>query len=100
RRDGKPPASPTLITRLRSLFGSRAPAATPATAEGEDMVAIKCNLCENTPLNRPGASRPAYSCEENCPTGALVRVNPQKYFDEIDQTLGLVFRDSTHAIGR
>jgi len=99
-RDGKPPASPTLITRLRSLFGSSVPAATPATVEGEDLVAIKCNLCENTTLNPPGASRPAYSCEENCPTGALVRVNPQKYFDEIDQTLGLVFRDSTHAIGR
>ena len=99
-RDGKPPASPGLVSRLRSLFGSSAPPAPAAAAEGEDMVAIKCNLCENTSLNRPGASRPAYSCEENCPTGALVRVNPQTYFEEIDQTLGLVFRDQTHAIGR
>jgi hypothetical protein len=81
------------------LFGSSAPpAATPE--EGEDMVAIKCNLCESTPLNPPGAKRPAYSCEENCPTGALVRVNPQEYFDEVGKTLGLVFRDQTHAIGR
>lgn len=99
-RDGKPPASPGLISRLRNLFGSSAPPAPAAAAEGEDMVAIKCNLCENTSLNPAGASRPAYSCEENCPTGALVRVNPQTYFDEIDQTLGLVFRDQTHAIGR
>jgi hypothetical protein len=64
------------------------------------MVAIKCNLCESTPLNPAGAKRPAYSCEENCPTGALVRVNPQEYFGEIEKTLGLVFRDQTHAIGR
>ncbi|HJZ82244.1 MAG TPA: cyclic nucleotide-binding domain-containing protein [Pyrinomonadaceae bacterium] len=74
-------------------------AGTPA-AESDDMVAIKCNLCANTPLNPTGASRLSYSCEENCPTGALVRVDPQKYFDEVDQTLGLVFRDETHAIGR
>jgi hypothetical protein len=64
------------------------------------MVAIKCNLCEHTPLNPEGAKRPAYSCELNCPTGALVRVNPQEYFDEVEKTLGLVFRDQTHAIGR
>jgi Fe-S-cluster-containing dehydrogenase component len=66
----------------------------------DDMVAIKCNLCEHTPLNPEGAKRPAYSCELNCPTGALVRVNPQEYFDEVEKTLGLVFRDQTHAIGR
>jgi len=72
----------------------------PPAAESDDMVAIKCNLCESTPLNPSGASRPAYSCEENCPTGALVRVNPQEYFGEIERTLGLVFRDQTHAIGR
>ena len=75
-------------------------AGTAAGTESDDMVAIKCNLCANTPLNPSGASRPAYSCEENCPTGALVRVNPTKYFDEVEQTLGLVFRDDTHAIGR
>ncbi len=75
------------------------PTQTPAKPE-DDMVAIKCNLCEHTPLNPEGAKRPAYSCEENCPTGALVRVNPQEYFDEVEKTLGLVFRDQTHAIGR
>ena len=72
----------------------------PAAKPEDDMVAIKCNLCEHTPLNPEGAKRPAYSCEENCPTGALVRVNPHEYFDEVEKTLGLVFRDQTHAIGR
>lgn len=91
---------PDLIGRLKSLFSFSAQAPAPVAAEGEDMVAIKCNLCEATPLNPAGASRPAYSCEENCPTGALVRVNPQEYFGEIEKTLGLVFRDQTHAIGR
>ncbi len=43
-------------------------------------VAAKCNLCEKTTLNPPGVSRQAYSCEENCPTGALVRVDPREYF--------------------
>ncbi|HEX5703116.1 MAG TPA: cyclic nucleotide-binding domain-containing protein [Pyrinomonadaceae bacterium] len=126
-RDGEPVVAGGLMTRLRMLFGSSAPpvavleveakpesgtvpavgAATapqaapkPAAKPEDDMVAIKCNLCEHTPLNPEGAKRPAYSCEENCPTGALVRVNPQEYFDEVEKTLGLVFRDQTHAIGR
>jgi len=88
-----------LKTRISSLFSFNVqkPA---AAVESDDMLAIKCNLCESTPLNPSGASRPAYSCEENCPTGALVRVNPQEYFGEIEKTLGLVFRDQTHAIGR
>jgi len=63
-------------------------------------VAIKCNLCEQTPLNPAGARRQAYSCEENCPTGALVRVDPIEYFSEAGSTQGIVFRDQTHAIGR
>ena len=66
----------------------------------DDVVAIKCNLCEDTPLNPKGANRKAYSCEENCPTGALVRVKPTEYFTEIGSTQGLVFKDSTHAFGR
>ena len=123
-RNGEPVVSEGLLTRLRKLFGSSAPpmvartvAVTEAKDEGQaqaetksepkaeakpedDMVAIKCNLCEHTPLNPEGTKRPAYSCEENCPTGALVRVNPQEYFDEVGKTVGLVFRDQTHAIGR
>jgi Fe-S-cluster-containing dehydrogenase component/CRP-like cAMP-binding protein len=98
-REGSRTAPLDLKTQISSLFSFnvRKPA---AAIESDDMVAIKCNLCESTPLNPSGASRPAYSCEENCPTGALVRVNPQEYFGEIEKTLGLVFRDQTHAIGR
>jgi Fe-S-cluster-containing dehydrogenase component/CRP-like cAMP-binding protein len=99
-RDAPPTLAPNLVNRIKSLFSFSAPGAAAIAAEGEDMVAIKCNLCEATPLNPAGASRPAYSCEENCPTGALVRVNPHEYFGEIEKTLGLVFRDQTHAIGR
>ncbi len=71
-----------------------------AVEASDDLVAIKCNLCEDTPLNPPGARRKAYSCEENCPTGALVRVDPIEYFSEIGSAQGFVFRDQTHAVGR
>ncbi|HYG11136.1 MAG TPA: cyclic nucleotide-binding domain-containing protein [Pyrinomonadaceae bacterium] len=73
----------------------------PASLGSEPLVAIKCNLCHGTPLNpgRPG-QRAAYSCEENCPTGALVRVNPREYFSEISQVIGTIYVDQTHAIGR
>jgi Fe-S-cluster-containing dehydrogenase component/CRP-like cAMP-binding protein len=98
-RNLPPPARTAPLTRIKNIFSLRASAPAPL-AEADDMIAIKCNLCEHTSLNPNGASRPAYSCEENCPTGALVRVNPHEYFDEIDKTLGLVFRDQTHAIGR
>jgi len=74
---------------------------TPRTpGKEDDLLAIKCNLCANTTLNPPGAQAPAYSCEENCPTGALLRVNPHTYFAEIKQIEGLVFKDATHAIAR
>jgi Fe-S-cluster-containing dehydrogenase component/CRP-like cAMP-binding protein len=86
-------------SKLRKALSFRNPR--PATAEpSDDPVAIKCNLCQATPLNPPGARRQAYSCEENCPTGALVRVDPVEYFSEIGATQGLVFRDQTHAVGR
>lgn len=65
----------------------------------ENLLAVKCNLCKDTGLNKPGAKTAAYSCEENCPTGALVRVNPREYFDEVNQTLGLIQKSRTHAIG-
>src|ERR1051325_9679598 len=89
-----------LVGQLKNLLGKPTPPADPPVREAEDMVAIKCNLCNNTPLNPRGTLRKAYSCEENCPTGALLRVNPHEYFDEINHTLGLVYRDQSHAIGR
>jgi len=98
-RQGAPTIQLDWKSRLNHLFSFNVAKPT-AAVESDDMVAIKCNLCESTSLNPTGASRPAYSCEENCPTGALVRVNPQEYFGEIEKTLGLVFRDQTHAIGR
>jgi Fe-S-cluster-containing dehydrogenase component/CRP-like cAMP-binding protein len=89
-----------LVGQLKNLLGKPTPPAEPPAKEADDMVAIKCNLCEDTPLNPPGATKKAYSCEENCPTGALLRVNPHEYFNEINNTLGLVYRDQSHAIGR
>jgi hypothetical protein len=68
--------------------------------ETDKLLAVKCNLCENTPLNPKGAKDPAYSCQENCPTGALVRVNPREYFAETKNSIGIIFQDQTHAIGR
>jgi Fe-S-cluster-containing dehydrogenase component/CRP-like cAMP-binding protein len=94
-----PPSSNGFASKLRKAFSlrnDRLAAAEPS----DDPVAIKCNLCEDTPLNPPGARRKAYSCEENCPTGALVRVDPIEYFSEIGPAQGFVFRDQTHAVGR
>src|ERR1043165_5252875 len=94
-----PPPNGTLASKLKSAFSFRNER--PATPEvSDDPVAIKCNLCEATPLNPAGAKRQAYSCEENCPTGALVRVDPIEYFSEIGAAQGFVFRDQTHAVGR
>ena len=96
---GVVPEQFSLFARLRNILSLKSPPVA-APLSGEDVVAIKCNLCEATPLNPAGAGRKAYSCEENCPTGALVRVDPLKYFAEIGSTQGLVFQDQTHAIGR
>ena len=89
-----------LLGTLKKTFSlSRLPEPLPLTP-ADDVVAIKCNLCEHTPLNPPGARRQAYSCEENCPTGALLRVDPVKYFTEVESTQGLIFKDQTQAFGR
>ncbi|MFN2531002.1 MAG: cyclic nucleotide-binding domain-containing protein [Pyrinomonadaceae bacterium] len=93
------PESPTFLKTVTQLFSFRThAAATPGTTD--DVVAIKCNLCENTKLNPSGSRRQAYSCEENCPTGALVRVDPLEYFSELGTTEGIIFKDDTHAIGK
>ncbi len=69
-------------------------------ADTDNPVAVNCNLCENTGLNPAGAKKQAYSCEENCPTGALIRIHPLKYFTEVKPSLGFVFRDKKHVVGR
>jgi Fe-S-cluster-containing dehydrogenase component len=98
----KPPAPEplTFVQRARAWFDIKPPTPPPAVEEVDNNVAVKCNLCNNTPLNPAGAKTHAYSCQENCPTGALVRVNPREYFTEVQQKLGTVFRSQTQPIGR
>jgi Fe-S-cluster-containing dehydrogenase component/CRP-like cAMP-binding protein len=94
------PLPPGFGDRLKSWFSLARPVVPPAVTDTENLLAVKCNLCENTPMNPPGAKKAAYSCQENCPTGALVRVNPREYFNEAKGAIGLIFKDQTHAIGR
>jgi Fe-S-cluster-containing dehydrogenase component/CRP-like cAMP-binding protein len=67
-----------------------------AVEQTEDLLAVKCNLCVGTAINPDGSKKQAYSCEENCPTGALLRVDPRVYFAEIKNIEGVIFRDSSH----
>lgn len=87
------------LTSLVSAFSLGEQKLPEPVTQTENLLAVKCNLCKDTGMNPPGAKRAAYSCEENCPTGALVRVNPREYFDEIKSTIGLTQVSSTHAIG-
>jgi hypothetical protein len=101
-RKGEPVVTFDLMGTLRKTFSLTAPPPPPPLplTPADDVVAIKCNLCEHTPLNPQGATRQAYSCEENCPTGALLRVDPVSYFTEVEKMQGLIFRDQTQAFGR
>ncbi|HKV41986.1 MAG TPA: cyclic nucleotide-binding domain-containing protein [Blastocatellia bacterium] len=99
----KPAASASaagLLNRVRDLLRI-APEPLPAAVEQtDDLLAVKCNLCESTTMNPAGSQTRAYSCEENCPTGALARVNPRAYFSETGKIEGLLLVDSNHAVGR
>ncbi|HEV2800657.1 MAG TPA: cyclic nucleotide-binding domain-containing protein [Pyrinomonadaceae bacterium] len=99
-RRGLAPEPRTLLQRLQSVFNLRHPAPPPPVTEVDNNVAVTCNLCHNTPLNPRGANSHVYSCQENCPTGALVRVNPREYFTEAKNRISLVYRDQTQAVGR
>jgi Fe-S-cluster-containing dehydrogenase component/CRP-like cAMP-binding protein len=96
----KRPGPLPFTLRLRHWFSLAPPELPRSVTETEDLLAVKCNLCNDTPLNPAGTSKPVYSCQENCPTGALVRVNPKEYFDEAKGAVGLIYQDQTHAIGR
>jgi len=99
----KSPEVPSLgfLGTLKSWLSLAPQAEPPEVKDTKDLLAVKCNLCENTSLNPKGTKKkPAYSCQENCPTGALVRVNPREYFSEAKNAIGIVFKDRTHAIGR
>ena len=99
RKTGTPHTQPFNL-RLKDWFSLAPPVLPAAVTETEDLLAVKCNLCNNTPLNPEGARKPAFSCEESCPTGALLRVNPKEYFYGTKGAIGLIYRDQTHAIGR
>lgn len=90
-----------LKARLRDYLRIRPEPLPPAVDATEDLLAVKCNLCsDRTGMNPPGSKTRAYSCEENCPTGALARVNPRTYFTEIGAIEGLTLFDQNHAVGR
>jgi Fe-S-cluster-containing dehydrogenase component/CRP-like cAMP-binding protein len=99
RPDGKNGHKSGVFSRLLSPFSLTQPKLPEPVTQTENLLAVKCNLCNNTPLNPASAKTAAYSCEENCPTGALVRVNPREYFDEVNESIGLIRRSKTHAIG-
>lgn len=101
-RKAKPPAAiGGMKEKFRDYLRLRPEPLPPAVDATEDLLAVKCNLCsDRVTLNPPGAKTRAYSCEENCPTGALARVNPKEYFTEIGAIQGLAFLDQTHATGR
>ena len=74
----------------------------PAVETLDDLVAVKCNLCSDSKtLNPPDSKTQKYSCEENCPTGALARINPREYFTEIKGIEGkLCFTGPNQAVSR
>lgn len=87
--------------KLRDYLRLKPEPLPPAVDSTDELVAVKCNLCsDRTSLNPPGAKTPAYSCEENCPTGALARINPHEYFTEVGAIEGLMMLDQAHATGR
>lgn len=99
-RPGKPIENGNgFLAKVFSPFDLRPDTPPPPVTQTEDLLAIKCNLCSDTPLNPKGTTHAAYSCEENCPTGALLRVNPRDYFDEVRGTMGTIRQGRTHAIG-
>ena len=90
----------TFATKLQDYLRIGTDPLPPAVDAMDDLVAVKCNLCNNTSINPEGSKGHAYSCEENCPTGALARITPTAYFDEIGAIQGLLVMDRTHAMGR
>ncbi len=89
----------SIFAKLLSTFSLGETKLPLPVTQTENLLAVKCNLCQDTGMNPVGARTAAYSCEENCPTGALVRVNPREYFDGVEKTLGLIAGSKTHAIG-
>ncbi len=99
RPDPKNANGKGVVSNLFSAFSLSEAKMPEPVEQTENLLAVKCNLCHDTGMNPKGAKTEAYSCEENCPTGALVRVNPREYFDEVNQAIGFIQRTETHAIG-
>jgi Fe-S-cluster-containing dehydrogenase component/CRP-like cAMP-binding protein len=91
---------PGILAGLNKFFSLGETKLPESVTDTENLLAVKCNLCQDTGLNPPGKKQQAYSCEENCPTGALLRVNPREYFSEVKNMVGLIYQDQTHAIGK
>lgn len=100
----KPKEAPTnggFKSKIQDLLRIAPDPIPPAVEATEDLVAIKCNLCsDRATLNPANKKTRRYSCEENCPTGALARINPREYFTEIGNIEGLLLVDKSHAVGR
>ncbi|MGB0618815.1 MAG: NAD(P)-binding domain-containing protein [Myxococcota bacterium] len=80
---------PGLLMRL--IFPRRATkkADAPKPEEGGAAAikkAVKCDLCRELPAKKSGAARAA--CVASCPTGAIVRIDPGEYVDEIYERQG------------
>jgi Fe-S-cluster-containing dehydrogenase component/CRP-like cAMP-binding protein len=101
-RDRKPARMAKMAREALSFFIPLDMAVPKPPKPNDQLLAVKCNLCQNTGLNPKGSEKlPAYSCQENCPTGALVRIEePLTYFKEMQDIKGVLFIDQTHAISR
>jgi len=95
-----PTGAKDIVWKLRDFLRVAPDPLPPSVDATDDLLAVKCNLCSGTTMNPADAKAPAYACEENCPTGALARINPHEYFTEIGRIEGLMMRDQTHAVGR
>ncbi len=96
----RPPHAPGKLASLVDWLKLTPQELPPPNTDDKKLLAVKCNLCAGTKLNPRSNIRKAYSCEENCPTGALLRVNPRDYFSETKNLIGIIYRDQTQAIGR
>jgi Fe-S-cluster-containing dehydrogenase component len=65
---------------MRLLFGDKPPRARSQDGPAHE-IATKCDLCRKLPKPRGAASSAA--CVSSCPTGAILRVDPREFVDEI-----------------
>ncbi len=99
-KDAKGNPAPEVKTNVFEMFGlAYDPKPNPVTGE-EDLVAVKCNLCNGTNLNPVDKNgnklykEHKYNCVESCPTGACMRVPPTEYFGEIANIKGNAFKNT------